>query len=317
MSWNQLLATHDERVLPWLGGRTIFDRARRLTIRGALPPELGWHRFSLGGGRNARWVEADALDLDYERGREVVRGYLVGDRMIADQAAVRVDPRAVFEQTEQVWLAEPGLDRFARALAVRRADARLIYVRQEFPQGPEQEVLEAWQDRKDSIDDIAGVTPALQLAFVWLTQRRAAEEARAAEAALMAELEAEERARAAEQRRLLELYNEAERHAHGRRVLARRDFGTAAKAALAVSGAELLDHRDNVRRGEKVVQFRFKQRRFECVVHAETLRVIDAGVCLINHATGERGDDRFTLESLPAVIDEAMRRGVLHVFRRV
>ena len=123
--------------------------------------------------------------------------------------------------------------------------------------------------------------------------------------------------RLAEQRRLQRRYDAAARHAHERRALARRDFGTAAKTALAVSGAELLDHRDNVRRGEKVVQFRFKRRRFECVVHAESLRIVDAGVCLINHATGERGDDRFTLESLPAVIDEAMRRGVLHVFRRV
>ncbi len=317
MSWNDLLADNDERALPWLGGRMIFDRARRWKIRGALPPELGWHRFAVSGGRDARWVGPDALDPDFERGREAVRGYLVGDRMIADHAAVRVEPRAVFEQTEQVWLAEPGLDRFARALAVRRADDRLIYVRQEFPQGPELEVLEAWQDREDSLDDIPGVTPALQLAFLWLTHQRAAEEARAAEAAMMAELEAEERARVAEQRRLQQIYSAAERHARERRALARRDFGTAAKAALAVSGAELLDHRDNVRRGEKVVQFRFKRRRFECVAHAETLRIIDAGVCLINHATGERGDDRFTLESLPAVIDEAMRRGVLHVFRRV
>ncbi|MEL6349921.1 MAG: hypothetical protein AAFV53_42860, partial [Myxococcota bacterium] len=129
---------------------------------------------------------------------------------------------------------------------------------------------------------------------------------------------AEEAARLLAEREHRERYAAAVGDAHARRVLAQQDFSEAARAALAVSGAELLDHRPN--RGgkdEQVVQFRFQQRRFECVVHAKTLQIIDSGICLINHTTNERGDTRFTLESLPAVIDEAMRLGKLVIFRHV
>jgi hypothetical protein len=52
------------------------------------------------------------------------------------------------------------------------------------------------------------------------------------------------------------------------------------------------------------------------VVHTETLRIIDSGICLIDHATDERGDTYFTLESLPAVIAQAIREGHLVIFRR-
>jgi hypothetical protein len=40
-------------------------------------------------------------------------------------------------------------------------------------------------------------------------------------------------------------------------------------------------------------------------------------VCLIDHATGIKGDTWYTLESLPGVIRQADRQGVLVVFRRV
>jgi hypothetical protein len=53
------------------------------------------------------------------------------------------------------------------------------------------------------------------------------------------------------------------------------------------------------------------------VVHAPTLRIVDAGICLEAHVTGERGDNRFTLESLPAVLEEAIRTNRLVVFRHV
>jgi hypothetical protein len=54
------------------------------------------------------------------------------------------------------------------------------------------------------------------------------------------------------------------------------------------------------------------RRRFECVCHASTLRIIESGICLIGHVTG---DTFFTLESLPGVIAEAIRDNVLVVFR--
>jgi NAD(P)H-dependent flavin oxidoreductase YrpB (nitropropane dioxygenase family) len=95
----------------------------------------------------------------------------------------------------------------------------------------------------------------------------------------------------------------------------RRTGSEAARAALALAGAEYLDHRASTQAAEVVVRFRLAGRRFECVCERQTLRIIDAGVCLTDERTGEKGDSRFTLESLPGVIQEAERSGRLVVFR--
>ena len=49
----------------------------------------------------------------------------------------------------------------------------------------------------------------------------------------------------------------------------------------------------------------------------ERLRIIDAGICLIDHDTNEKGDTFFTLESLPAVVQQAQRERRLVIFRHV
>lgn len=308
MLWNQLLSEAETAVLPWTGGRVIHDRRRSWKVAGPLPPEHGWHRFAISGSRRASWVEPAEPVFDFDLGREVLRGYLVEDRLIPDGAAVHDEVREVFAQGHQVWLPEPGLDRFARALVARHRNGKLIYLRQEFPLGPEGEVLEAFQDRRETLDHIAGVTPALHLAFLWHRWRRhqAEEERRRLER--LARHEAEHRARLERRQRYQAALNQG-----GRRA----DFEQAARDALSVAGAELLDHRKARSKTEAIVQFRFRNRRFECVVHRETLRIIDSGICLENHATGERGDRRFTLESLPVVIDEALRTGHLVIFRHV
>jgi hypothetical protein len=99
--------------------------------------------------------------------------------------------------------------------------------------------------------------------------------------------------------------------------MAKLDFGAAAKAALAVGGAELLDWRDSRVAGEAVVQFRYLGRRFECVAQKATLRIVDSGICLVDHHTGFRGDTLLTLESLPGTIAQATREHKLVVFRHV
>ena len=99
-----------------------------------------------------------------------------------------------------------------------------------------------------------------------------------------------------------------------RREVAREDFPGAARAALAVGGAELLDHRPHQQRGEWVVRYRVDGQRLECVCDTN-LQVIDAGVCLTDHETGTKADSWLTLESLPSTVREAVRTGQLVIFR--
>lgn len=240
-------------------------------------------------------------------------GYLVGDWLVPDDARVVLSLDQLQTQTIPVWLIEPGLERFSRIRAVLWEEEKYVFERMEFPKGPEGGVLEAYLNRKESIVDIKDVTPALDLAFRFETQRRLDLEE-------MRRRVEEERRQEEERQRKEALRAEAIRlvgTSAGRREIAEVDFDTAARAALAMTGAELLDARPSYNRGEMVVQYRFRERRLECVVDRKTLRIVDSGVCLTAHDTGEKGDTRFTLESLPSVIGEALDRGVLHVYRHV
>ena len=316
MGWQDLLATTEERSLPWGGGRQVVWGHRVWDIKGRLPPEHGWYKFTVDGTREAGLVGRDQADADdkfeTEKGHKVIRGYLVGDRLIPDSAQVNTDPTRLVDQTMPILLVEPGLDRFTRAVVVQ-TKAGNFYVRQEFPQGQEDEVTTLYQDRKDigAIADIKGVTPALELAYRWLTTQRQVSELRAAELRKIREEEEKKRIAAEKHAEALKSIGTGA----GRRAVAVHDFPTAARAALAVSGAELLDVRPSHTRGEWVVQYRFHARRLECVCDTK-MHIIDAGVCLDNHH-GTKGDTFFTLESLPAVIREAIRLGKLVVWRHV
>jgi len=310
MGWQDLLSEGEKKVIPWTGGRKIFDEGRTWAIKGALPEEVGWYEFDISGGRKASLVGPAEPDPDFESRHITVRGYLMGNRLIPDDARVDPDPKKMVDQTLAVQLVEPGLERFARAVAAYNTDA-WIYIRQEFPQGPEMEVQEAYQDRLEAVSHIKGVPPALDLAFRWISRQRQLAEEREREAERR---RIEEEKKRAEQERIQQAMKDAGTGL-GRRNLAQRDFSAAAKAALAVSGAQRLDARKSYRRNEMVVQYRFRRQRLECVVDARTLRIIDAGICLEDHHTGEKGDTYFTLESLPPVVGEAIDAGRLVVWR--
>lgn len=316
MSWQDLIAPTDKYVtVPWTGGREVRSEKRMFMCHGRMPQEHGWHTFKVTAPRVVSWhgtageVDTDAL----LGGCKVTRGYLIADRLISDGAAVVLDPLKYMEQTETVFLIEPGLERFARVKVARWEDGRLIYMGQEFPLGPEGEVAGAYQDQKDSVGDIKGVTPALDLAFRFETWNRIEGARIRAEAARLAR-EEEARIALAERRGALAKQMGT---GEGRREMAKVDFGEAARAALRVSGAELLDWRDAHVAGEAVVQYRFMNRKFECVCQKQTLRIVDAGVCLQDHNTGIKGDNWYTLESLPAVLRQAEREHKLVVFRHV
>lgn len=314
MGWRDLLQDEEgsELTLPWFGFNTVSSAKRSWIVEGRRPPEHGWYLFNVSGGRFCRLISDAESDPTYEEDQPVLRGYVIGDRFIPDDARVDPDPTKLIQQTIKVYCVEPGLDRFTRGVVVRDLAGNLVYIRQEFPLGPESEALEAYQDRLTNLDHVSGVTPALDLAFRWITYQRELAEERRRE---LERIRAEEEARRKAEERLLEAMRNAGT-AIGRRELAAQDFETAAREALRVSGAELLDVRDSYKRDEKVVQYRFRHRRLECVVDKRTLRIIDAGVCLDDHE-GTKGDTFFTLESLPGVIGEAMDLDKLVVWRHI
>jgi hypothetical protein len=314
MGWADLLAKPDDCVtVPWTGGRAVRGDGRSFKVKGKLPPEHGWHEFSIDGGRIAKWKGEAEADWGLAERFKTVDGYLVGNRLIIDGSQVLPDPTKIVEQSVEVRLTELGLPRFSRIKAIVYEDDTHIYIQQEFPLGPEGAVQTAYEDRKDSVLDIPDVTPALDLAFRLETWQRAEAEEQRRLLAERLRKEAEELALAERRAALQEQIGTGE----GRRALAKVDFGAAATAALAVAGAQLLDHRLSRNKGETVVDFRFRRQRFQCVVETDSLRIVDAGICLINHGTGERGDNYFTLESLPAVIGQAIDEGRLVLFRHV
>jgi hypothetical protein len=315
MSWKDLLDSGSERVLPWFGFKRVHDAERSWTLLKPLPPEHGWFRFSVTGGRGAVLASPELQEIDpaWLGWRKGFVGYLVGDRFISDYARVDPDPAKLIDQTTVTYCVEPGLERFARVVVVEDREGHLVYLRQEFPIGPEVEVTKAYQDRAESVSNVPGVTPALDLAFRFLSHNRLTQE-KHREA--LRKLQEEEARKLAEKERVEKLMKDAG-SAVGRRALAAHDFDTAAREALRVSGAELLDARPSRNKNEMVVQYRFEKRRFECVVNRLTLRVIDAGVCLTDHDSGVKGDTWLTLESIPGVIAEAMRRQKLVIWRHV
>ncbi|MEM9454207.1 MAG: hypothetical protein AAGF11_08500 [Myxococcota bacterium] len=336
MGWADLLQQDETIVAPWLGGRRIVSGVRRWTIDGPLPPEHGWYSFTVCGNRKAKTGAEAMADPDLFAKSERVAGYLIGNRLLADDVALEIDPSRIIERSGVVYLLESGLDRFCRILAAVH-DGRLVYVQPEFPLGPEGQVLEAFEDRKPSVDHVADVTPALHMAFRWYTWLRDDEERRVREEEERQRQEEEQRrreeeaerariarAQAAERQRLAQraLEKRREQEARGSRRASNRAPGQTiggvreqARRVLADAGAELLDWTQGRRSNQAVVRFRFLGRRFRSVVRVPGLRVIEAGICLTDSRTGERGDNRFTLASLPAVIAQAQRQNQLVILR--
>lgn len=296
VGWRDLLPRGDEIVVaPWTGGRTLRTRGGTFRLA-ARPPEHGWYSFRVSGRDASSPVPADP-DVDALAGR--VRGFLAGDRILPDDLPRAPDVAGILAASHRVLLLDPGIERFSRVSAGYHVDGGpLLFAGLEMPTGPEADVLSAFLDRRPDVRDVPGVTPALEAAFRF-------------ESHVRDQREALERAEA--ERRRLEDLRRSVATGEGRRALALQDFPAAARAALSISGAEMLDARDGARRGEHVVTFRFIGRRFQCVCTTD-MHVLDAGICLTGE-DGVRGDSFFTLESLPGVIQEADEQEVLHVTR--
>jgi len=313
VSWRDHLQDTETLVAPWLGGRSLCTFDRKWAIKGRLPHEHGWYRFETVGRKASIREAVELWEAPTDELRGVIRGYLVGDRLVPDNIRVG-DPAKLAHTFERVHLLEQGIDRFERVSAGRfYGGGPLVYQEQGMPSEADEAVLQAFLDRTDSVDDIASVAPALEAAFRYETQLRAETEERR-------RLEQERREREERQRRIREQLGDGA----GRRQVAQEDFGEAAKAALAAAGCEYLDHRAaRGRQDEMVVRYQLDNQRLECTCHVHTLRIIDSGICLTAHYDdpdfddGTEGDTWLTLESLPGVVRQAIRENRLVVHRHV
>ena len=314
MTWRELLTQASEPaalLYPWTGGRELrVSGGRRWTIDGKLPPEHGWWAFSLTSRRRATFQGPPVSELAPVESQSEVAGWLAGDRLVSDGPGAGHSAPELVRSAERVRLIPRGLDRFQRVRAGRfHEEGQLVFLELEMPLGPEQAVLDAYLEHAGCIEHVPGVTPGLAAVFRLETWRRDEERKRR---------EQEERlAHEARRRETVQLLGDGA----GRRFVARVDFGAAARAALAVGGAEYLDHRYSEVAGEMVVRFRLNGSRFECTCDALTLQIRDSGICL--HAEwgdddfeyGTSGDTWLTLESLPGVIQDAERQDRLVIFR--
>jgi hypothetical protein len=309
--WRELLSKPGETIVSaWVGGRELRSGVQTWTIDGRLPRQEGWYRFGIEG-RRARVKEA--VEPETDSLRHLCRGYLVGDRLVGDEQRIDPDPSLIVESSETVHLLDRGLGRFVRIVAGRLFDGGpLVFKHQDMPLGAEDAVLAAYLARAESVGGIANVPPALDAAFRMESWMRVDTERRRAEAEAARKAEAERLEREERNRQLATQTGTSE----GRRALAAIDFGAAARAALALTGAEYLDHQPSYNPNEMVVTYRHVRRTLVCTCDAHTLRIIDAGICLRDYRRGTKGDQLFSLESLPSVVAEAERRGILVVERR-
>jgi hypothetical protein len=311
VGWRDLISAEGETTtLPWTGGTSLHSDSRTFKL-GDTPPEHGWYTFKVAGSRASEPEPADPVP---ELLRKPVTGYLVGDHLVPDDTRIDPDPGKIIDYSEKVFLLPEELDRFSRVRAGRiYPEGPLIFLEQDFPLGPEDDVMDAYLDNKGQVHDLPGVVPALDAAFRMEVYQREQAELRRQE---IARRRAEEEARREQERRRRELMERLGDGATRRALAHHGDFREAAEAALRVGGAQYLDHRKGRRKDEWIVKYRVDGQRLECVCDTN-LHIVDAGVCLQDHVTGQKGDQLFTLESIPAVIRQAVREHKLVVWRHV
>jgi hypothetical protein len=339
------LGAKSELVLPYFGGTRVDAPDRRLRVTGEHEPGQrmrptggdlvpGWYRFRVDGRRAVPLEPAAPGDLS---DRPVVRGHWAEGWLFSTG---RDASRVAFSPDD-----EPSP--LARCTGRRWYSGDLLFDTLDFEDDAELGARDALE-RGQTIGELRGAVPSLRAAFGFAVAAAVGRELRipvsprevtgkalaiadggrdAAREILHAI--ADERRRYAEEReRELRRIREAEAAAERIRTEAAesrarreklRDMGVMtrerssdarerADSALDSAGARMLGCRRMA--GDLLdVRFELDGQRFSSIVHAETLQVIDAGICLA-------GADRvLTLDSLPSVIREAIEEDILHITR--
>lgn len=296
MDWNDFLDEERVIMMPYLGGNTVCDRTGRAYKLVDKPRTFGFYEFSVKYGK-AKLVSGSEVEWRWSINHAHVSShYVFGNRKIPRTGAKSY--KELVAVGDQIYfLSDP--QSFCHVRVVPWS-AYYMAIGRDFPTNVEREVETRFLEGRP-IDDVRGVTPDLASLFNLMVEKRAADAARAEK-----------------QRRLREL-RELENtvaSAAGRRRLALVNFEEAAKAALSTAEADLLFVRPTIIEGQREVAYTVEGRRLSCVVDMN-LHVIDAGICLTDHNTGEKDDELLTLESLPLVAREAIKTHQLVVWRHV
>jgi hypothetical protein len=316
--WRKLIGKRESVVMPYFGGSRVRSKDREVTVT-ERPDEPGWYRFEIEG-RKAKPMEPAEATL---AGLPKLRGLLAFESLFV----AGTPPEYVRLMPED----EPPL--FGSCTCHRWYSGELVFGEMDFEGEAEETARQAFAART-GLDDEKGVSATLRAAFAWATVRRASRErgipcrprevwAHASEVASGGHAAAEA---------LLDRFDELRRGKrivvagqaiHIREMVTRATLPAAtldnaaerAETVLTAAGARLTQVRRIAHGAELEVHFEFGGERFVSLVRGLTLQVIDAGICLVDHFDGHRGDDELTLDSLPAAIREAMDLGVLVITR--
>lgn len=334
VDFRRFLASAELIVLPHFGGLTLEAKERRLRLRQSCEP--GWWRFCVEG----RYAEA--LGPAEPEGLEllpVVRGHYTRGRLVQEGANAEPlwflpeePPRFAFLRARR-WptgaliydgpeLEGDAEEQVRRLYQERKGSAQGA---SGAPRGVDG-LGPAGNPVSQDLAGLSGVPSSLRAAFLYtalfdeaearslvvsiLELRRAFSLTDAERTRFWTHLSAE-RARAQreqQQQAQLSLARVRADAIQAARLRGGRSERDEVQAALEKSGAQLLDLR-TLQDHQLEVIFRVDGERFQAVVWADTLQVLDAGICLSGH------DAALTLESLPGVIREAIQDDVLVITR--
>jgi hypothetical protein len=320
MSYHKFLGKTETLVLPHFGGVFVEARGRRLRLDAPLDP--GWWQLEIKGRKATAIGPADTESSALEN-LPIVRGHALGDRLVRNGAVAE----PIF------FLPADQPAPFAPLRARTWPTGQLLFEAVDFEGEAEETVRRALEDQRP-IHDVRGISATLRAAYGFavaldVARRlqvpispaeiagRIVEFAERADGRAIAETmirgiarEREEEFRASQERRRMQtVRGRAEKIAEERAARGGVDAEERADAALSGAGASLLNSR-SLSGGRLEVTYRLRGERFITIVERDTLRVVDAGVCLAG------ADQMVTLESLPGVILQAIAESRLVITRR-
>ena len=323
MDYRAFLKPSDPVVLPYFGGTRVDAKDRRYRVEPSGDLASGWWRFRIDGRRAVPIEPASPVELGalpVMRGHWAL-GYVVANAGVLGRIALSPDdePQALAKVTARRWYS-----------------GEWIFEAMDFEDDAELSARLALEEMRP-LGALRGVAPSLRAAFAYsfgmavaaeldvatslreLSSRivTIADGGRAAVQGLFDELVAERRrevervaARLAAletERRLEKLAGAAHNAKHLQRA---RDPRARCEQALEGANARLVSVRHAERHTRLEVTYTVDGERIISLVAADTLQVLDAGVCL-------SGSDRvLTLDAMPSVIREAIEVDHLNITRR-